>query len=343
MHSRLSHTLGVTISWLFASLLVASPGSAQTTPEQKAAAEALFLEGRQYMEAGSFSQACAKFEQSEKLDSATGTLLNLADCYEKLGRLASAWVTFKSAASAARRSGQAPREQLARDRAAGLESRLAKLTINVASGDLVDGPTVVRGGATVDKLLWGQPVPVDAGTVTIEATAPGKLPWKQTVEVVDGHVVTVDVPALEGDPAAPTAPLVTGPVSEAPPLQRDSRQDTTKQRDWVLPVIVGGTGVVLMGGGGFFALRAASKNSDSKDHCSGSVCDQKGVDLRDQAVMSGNIATALFAVGTAAVVGGVVLYFVSSPSGEATAERHEIWATAAAGPGGGGVNFHGTW
>src|SRR5271156_1769624 len=67
----------------------------------KVAAEALFEEGRRLVAAGSFADACPKFADSERLDPSGGALLNLASCYEKLGRSATAWVTYREAASAA--------------------------------------------------------------------------------------------------------------------------------------------------------------------------------------------------------------------------------------------------
>src|SRR5262245_1711819 len=56
-----------------------------------AAAEALFREARAAMQSGDFDAACAKFEESERLDKAPGTVLNLAECEEKRGRVATAW------------------------------------------------------------------------------------------------------------------------------------------------------------------------------------------------------------------------------------------------------------
>jgi hypothetical protein len=55
-----------------------------------AAAEALFREGRDAAKHGDLETACADFAESQRLDPAPGTLLNLAECEEKLGRVASA-------------------------------------------------------------------------------------------------------------------------------------------------------------------------------------------------------------------------------------------------------------
>src|SRR5262245_57607372 len=99
----------------------------------KATAEALFADGRRLMITGEYASACPKFAASQKLDPAVGTELNLADCYEKLGRTASAWAEFRSAASAAHTVGSKDREQLATDRAKALETKLSYLTITTST------------------------------------------------------------------------------------------------------------------------------------------------------------------------------------------------------------------
>src|ERR1700722_8909097 len=84
------------------------PTAAPAAPSAKEGAEAevLFFEGKQLMLAGKYAAACAKLAASERLDPAAGTLMNLADCYEKNGQLASAWVTFRDAATASERDGR---------------------------------------------------------------------------------------------------------------------------------------------------------------------------------------------------------------------------------------------
>jgi predicted negative regulator of RcsB-dependent stress response len=67
-----------------------------------AAAEAAFDAARKHLDAGELDQACAKFEASQRLSPAVGTLLNLADCHERAGRTATAWATFRSCATLAR-------------------------------------------------------------------------------------------------------------------------------------------------------------------------------------------------------------------------------------------------
>src|SRR5205085_209589 len=58
------------------------------TPEQRPVATVLFDEGRKLLEEARYDEACPKFLASARLVRSSGTLLNLADCYEHLGRTA---------------------------------------------------------------------------------------------------------------------------------------------------------------------------------------------------------------------------------------------------------------
>jgi len=59
------------------------------------------------MKQGDYAAACPKLEESQRLDPALGTLLNLADCREQEGNVATAWSLFRDAESLARRGGHA--------------------------------------------------------------------------------------------------------------------------------------------------------------------------------------------------------------------------------------------
>src|SRR5262252_2904619 len=117
-----------------AAIVVLTSGShavAQTAAD-KAAAEALFDQGRAAMQEGDFGKACGLLERSQHIDPGVGTLLYLAECYERAGRTASAWATFREAADAADRARESGRARIGRDRAARLEPLLSRLSILVA-------------------------------------------------------------------------------------------------------------------------------------------------------------------------------------------------------------------
>src|SRR5262245_44783101 len=109
-------------------LAVPSTAGAQSS---SAAAQALFDEGKALMAAGKAAEACPKLEESQKLDPSSGTLVNLALCYEQTGRFASAWTAYRDAAGSAKASGNVDRERGARERAAAVQPKVSKLVIHV--------------------------------------------------------------------------------------------------------------------------------------------------------------------------------------------------------------------
>src|SRR5262249_46236771 len=87
---RVASILSVWIVPSSASADAPRPPGGAPSPEQAAMAEKLFDEARQLMLGHTYDEACAKFAESERLDPAAGTLLNLAVCHEAQGRTATA-------------------------------------------------------------------------------------------------------------------------------------------------------------------------------------------------------------------------------------------------------------
>jgi hypothetical protein len=306
-------------------MLVPSGAHAQTAADQ-AAAEALFKQARDLMAAGSFAEACPKLAESQRLDPSAGTLLNLATCYEKNGQIASAWVTFKGAASAATRANEPERAKLARAKVLELESKLPTLAIVVpAVADLPD-LVVKRDGETVGRASWGTPIPVDPGPHAIEASAPGKKPW-QTEAKVDGPGAKASVevpPLLEERAAAPPgagtgATAGTGPAPAAPaPVPASPAPSSAGSTQRVLGVLVAGVGVAGIAVGSVFGVLAGSQKNDAASQCSGTVCNATGLADLNDARTKATVSTAGFIAGGALLAGGVVLYLVAPHAASTT-------------------------
>ena len=194
-----------------AAVIFLGDAPAARAADEQATARALFAEGRRLAATGDYAAACPKFEDSYRLDPGIGTNFNLADCFEHIGRSASAWARFMDVAAATRAAGQTEREKVARARAEALEPELARLIIVV--NQPTDGLTVRRDGTPVGEASWSVAVPIDPGTHVVEASAPHKLSWSSTAEVppVPGDV-RVEVPELASappePPPAPAASLV---------------------------------------------------------------------------------------------------------------------------------------
>ncbi|HET9957914.1 MAG TPA: hypothetical protein VFQ61_25625 [Polyangiaceae bacterium] len=287
-----------------------NPEPAATPSASAAQAEALFNEGRKLVSAGKFAEACPKFEQSERLDPALGTLLNLADCFERVGRVGSAYRGFLDAAARAESEGYSDAVRGARERAEALAPQVPKLVVIVPTQSNL---RVTQDGQTLEPASWGQPIPVDPGAHHIAASAPGKQPWETNVVMEKGATKTVQVPEL-GEGASSAAGVALEPSDAVSP---GSFQWTGAR---IGAVAAGGVGVVGIGLGTFFGLKSMSKRDDAEKHCTGSTCtDDEGVELRSDARAAGNASTVAFAAGAVALAAGAVLWFTARDAEAPTA------------------------
>jgi hypothetical protein len=280
-----------------------------------ATAEALFREGRALMDAGNFQAACPKLAESYAQDPGTGTLLALAICQESAGQTATAWATFAMVVPRAKTDGRADREEAARTHMAALEPKLSHLTIVVDAANAgASGLVVTRDGTAVGSGAWGVAVPIDPGPHAIEATAPGKNPWKTTVTIgAEADAQSIQVPLLSEAPAA-------APLNAAAPAPADTGVTSTSGFPLrTVGIITGAVGVVGLGLSGYFGLHAASLDSDSKKdgHCDAQQrCDATGGSLRGDAISAATAATVTLVVGGVLTATGVTLFFVGAPKDE---------------------------
>ena len=284
----------------------------------EAAAEALFLEAKKLAAEGKLAEACPKFAESNRLDRGAGTLIHLADCYEKNNQSASAWATFKDAASAAQALGRADWQKLATQRAAALEPKLAKLTMKVQ--EPAEKIEVTRDGAQTSPASWGTPIPVDVGVHNVQATAPGRKPFKTAVKVAkDGDRVEVLVTKLEMAPAGTAG--TTTPATGTPPIVGQSGDDGAGRK--TVGFIVGGVGVAGIAVGAVMGLLAIGKNSDSKKSCpdSGGCASADAVKANDSARTFGTVSTISFIAGGVFVAAGAVIIFTAPSSKPTSAAR----------------------
>lgn len=300
---------------LCGSFMLSSTSALAQDADSKAAAEALFEEGVALGEKGQWSEACKKLEASETLDVAVGTLLHLADCYERVGKLASSWARFREARSLAQALGMADRERIATLRADALEPKLARLTISVPWVP-PPGFEVDLGGTPVPRASWGSALPHDAGPVSVEARAPGYLTFRRTVSVpaTSGARPIIVIPALEAE-APPPEPSAAPVRPAARPARKLPRSDpdagyTTR----VLGVTFGVVGGVGLATGGVLAVLSSRRNDQSLEQCPNSprLCTTRGVQLREEATTLADMATISAAVGGGLVATGVVLYVVGA-------------------------------
>ena len=209
------------------SLALAQPVGAQ--------AETLFQHGRELMGRHQYAEACSSFEASQKLEASTATLVVLADCRERNHQYATAYGLFQQAELELRAVTDAngvKLRELVKTRAAGLEPRLSKLTINVPPTSQTADLEVIQDNGRVEPGAWNVPLPVDGGTLKISARAPHRREWSTTVTIApEGDTQVVDIPALASEPEVQRV-LVPGPTDTPPRISR-------------LPIIAGATSLGL--------------------------------------------------------------------------------------------------
>lgn len=297
-------------------------------------AESLFQQGRSLMEKGDYAAACPRLSESYTQDPSTGTLLALALCQERSGKIASAWASYAEVVSRSRREGRSDREQAARERVESLEPTLSRVTIEVnATTSSLPGLVVTRDGNVVGRGAWGAPTPVDPGEHVVAAAAPGKEKWSTSVTIgTQAETRTITVPLLADAPASsappPAAPFSAAPgekAAAAPPFYTGSPLQ-------IAGIVVAGAGVVGLGASAYFGLHAASLASDSKSdgHCdANNQCDPYGLAKRNDAGDAANLATVFLVAGAGAGAIGATLFLLGRSS-EAPAR---VDAAPLAGPG----------
>ena len=280
-----------------------------------AAAEVLFQDGRALYEQGRYAEACPKLAESHRLDPATGTLLTLALCREGEGKLASAWSAFVDVQGRARREGREDRERIATQRASAIRPRLSTLTVDVpADVARTPGLEVRVDGVVLGAASFGLAMPMDGGEHRIEATAPGKAPWRTVVQVEkESHAVRTTLPTLSDAPQAASATAAPQPKSgdAAPIAAAPSEPAKGGSGMRTAAVVTAAAGAVALGVGGYLALDAKSDYSAAKERCDGIWCDPGPYEDVERAQKQGNVATVVMSVGAAAVVTGGVLWFVA--------------------------------
>lgn len=284
----------VAILWLCPAL-----ATAQNASDAKASADQLFNDGKNLRDAGDVDHACLKFEASLRLLDRLNVRLNLADCHEQQGRTATAWDEFRKAELQASMRGNADRAAYARKRANALEPLRAKLVISVPPASQLLGLAVKRDGTAVPSEKFGQPLPVDPGSHTVEASAPGYQAWTHVDVTKPGQTVPVQVPRLapitakdeppriaaEPTKVAPSEPLVPKeavPTANSEADNRPPKEPTVADRNLqpsnppanasvsprtsskVVPLVIGASALALLGSGLGFELRAESSYDAAK-------------------------------------------------------------------------------
>ncbi len=292
---------------LFAALLVIGCTLArEARADAHDDADRNFREGRALYDAHDYAGACARFAESQRLEPAAGTLLNLADCYERVGRLATSLATYKEAAVAAALRKRVDWERFALARIEALRPAVPTLAIRASGAARVDGLVVTRDAQSIAAGDLGLELPVDPGKYVIGATAPGREPWSTTIEVQRGHAYVIEIPAPGEKATVRPMPKETAPM---PPAE---------ERSWQRPVgfAVTGVGAAALAFGAVSGVVALGARSDAVSKCPSypTACTADGTSANERAFGWATVSTVSFVGGAILAAGGLVLLF-TAPSG----------------------------
>lgn len=307
-------------------LLALVVGTLPAHADDKAAASVAFAEGKRLMASGLYAKACAMFELSYNQDRQLGTLLNLGDCHEKVGKLATAWAEFGEAIELAQ-SRSDDRETYARQRRTKLATRLSYVTLRKSRTDML---TVKLNGRNVTALA-NVAIPVDPGKQLIEVEHDGESSRRTITIEHDATRRVIDVPFVpdedddgeaDDDVDEREDPVDDATIDRTPPppvpddpLPPTSPPGSTRR---TAGLAIGVVGIATIAVGSYFGIRAYLKWSDSRPLCNESNrCTSDGRALVDQSQSAAGVANILFGCGLAAVTLGAVLY-VTAPKASTT-------------------------
>jgi len=351
-------------------VLCAALGAAPAHAEDRATAQQLFQQGKELIAAGKTADACVKFAAAAELSQTAGVRLNLADCYERLGRTASAFTVYDDALTVAERAGDSVAANLARARQAALKPKLSYLTIVVSKdAGAIEGLDLQRDGKPVLRAAWGTPVPVDPGDHDVRASAPHRKTWTIRAMSAPSTRNELIVPVLveEGtseplpppsvpptSPQNPAAPSANGatPTPSAPPTPPASTDPSaqagffggTGGTQRALAVAAAGVGIVGLGVGSIFGAQMLSKKSDYQklESPDGRCIDMDCQTISHDAASAGNVASIVVIAGGALVAAGAVLFF-TAPSREKSPTAGFVTVSPVVGLHGGGVGVGGAF
>jgi hypothetical protein len=291
-----------------------------------AVAEQLFRDASARLKEGKTHEACLKFAESQKLDPQLGTLLNLAACHEKEGKMATAWGEYNELVDQASKLGDAKRLDYAKNRAADVEKKMPRLQLYVPTGT----SELKIDGQAMGEAAWTTVLPIDAGDHKITYAAPGKEPRSQSVTVAPGGVTTQAAlaPFVDSPPSAAVAQPAPSPVRIPAATPAEPKRGGSGLR--TVGYAVAGAGVVGVGVGGVFGAIALGAKGNVTSNCGSAagladnLCNQTGFDAQKQARTNATISTISFVVGGVALASGVAILLFGTPppsAANATARR----------------------
>ncbi|MBX3213770.1 MAG: tetratricopeptide repeat protein [Labilithrix sp.] len=293
-------------------LSVSSLARAHGEPADEDAAEradALFARGKADMAAGRVARACAAFDESYALDPSEGTLLALGLCHERSGDVGRAFRELRDVHASALASGREDRQRVARAALARVGPRVGRVVIRVDGGEPARCEVVTLDGAPLGARDLGVEIPVEPGSHRVACARGGVAPWAETVVVTAGALGVVVVPAARGDVPSPEPRGAAGGArSPEPPGGAGDAEPGAPTLGFAL----GGAGLVALGVGAYFGVRAFDEWATVEAKCEPAACtDASARADADAARTSATVANVAVVVGAVLVAAGAYVILTS--------------------------------
>jgi hypothetical protein len=294
----------------FIAAMVVVTGATDAFATDPVAADALFQAGKQLIADKKFADACTKFDASYKLDPTLGTLLNLADCYEKASRFATSWSTWGKAMEQAQRDKDA-RADYAKERRDALVPKLPRVVINAYG--MMPGIDVFWDGNKVAQGVFGTEMPSDAldHKLVVRRDDGVVLLQKDVHLLEDGKKtnVSIDVVALNRE-----HPRGVLPEEPSPSAHRNAQSSAG--------LVIGSVGLAALLTAGGLELGALLKRNeaDAPNACVNNFCTPKGIDAIATARTYADAGQWIGVAGLVVFSVGATL-FVAAPSAPAAASK----------------------
>jgi hypothetical protein len=311
-------TTGVKLRLLGAGLTLALAtwvSGARAQVSDATAAEALAAAGAELLAKGDSEGACRLYRESSRLEQSAPRLLALATCWERIGKSASAWEAYRRAGELAS-LGQADYAAAASEGEERLAATLTRIQIDAPKDAAFADIEVSLDGARFVSALYGVPVPVDPGLHRITATAPGRQRWslELTLPAASG-TTAIGVPLLPpSERATRVAPLSAEPTGDAllPVERRADRSNDPGKNQRTVGLVIGGAGVLGLGAGVAFGLKALSAREKLEEQCAvQGACTESALASIDESRTYATASNVALGLGAASVAAGIIVYLLA--------------------------------
>jgi tetratricopeptide (TPR) repeat protein len=288
---------------------MAAPAARADDP---ATAEALFQAAKALADAGKWEEACPKFKASYQLDRQLGTLLNLANCYQEMKKLAQAWARWNEAVEWARRDNDKRLAWIEEQRDK-VVPRLPKLVVHVEHP--VPELSVRHDETPLPPASYGIPLAVDPGPLVVYVQRGDQIldTRELNAEETKTTEVTLDLAAIAKAHPPPKPPP---PKPPPPPPKKKPRApyDPTQR---IAGIVVGAVGLaaLLTAGGLEIAALVKKGQADEPDACVNRFCSPQGLDAAEEGERFAEVGQWLGIAGIGVLAVGVTV-LLTAPSEE---------------------------